>query len=262
MKEQPQRVELSDVKGMFGESATGKRERDEDYIACGQFGNLRVGVLCDGMGGGRDGDLASEAVARAFITGLRNLESEISDKWLDEEIRFAAISEVIGHCHEVVNSMAGGSGLSGTTLTAVVSTYEGGSISLIDLIHIGDSRCYRICEGSPYLLTNDHSVTGDMVRADYIKIHEIEETSGKNTLTRNIGDEVSSAAEITSLDPEEGVCFLLCCDGVWGPLHGSSGLWLPESEPCSQESARIIVEKSIERGSTDNCSVLMVDLSA
>ena len=262
MKEHPQRVDLDGVKGMFGESATGKRERDEDYIACGDFGGLRVGVLCDGMGGGQNGELASEATARAFITGVRGLKSELADRWFDEKFRFDALAEVIGHCHEVVNSMAGGSDLSGTTLTAVVSTYDEGSISLVDLVHIGDSRCYRICEGVPDLLTNDHSVTGDMVRAEYIKIHEIEETAGKNTLTMNIGDERSSAAEITTLDPKEGVCFLLCCDGVWGPLHGASGLWLPDSEPCSQGTARMMVEKSIERGSTDNCSVLTIDLSA
>ena len=262
MTERLERVDLSGVKGMFAESDTGKRDRDEDYIACGNSIDLRVAVLCDGMGGGRNGDVASEATAREFITNIQRRRSELEDGWFDQENRFEAMAEVIGDCHGVVNSIAGARGISGTTLTAVVSTYDGDRISLIDLVHIGDSRCYRIFRGVPELLTNDHSVTGDMVRAEYIKIHEIEETSGKNTLTRNIGDEGSSSAEIVNLDPRDGVCFLLCCDGVWGPLHGVGGLWLPNTELCSQEAVRIMVDESIRRGSTDNCSVLIADLAA
>ena len=156
--------------------------------------------------------------------------------------------------------MAGGQGVSGTTLTALVATYDGGRPSYADLVHVGDSRCYRICEGVPHLLTEDHSVTGDMVRAGYIGIHEIEETSGSNTLTRNIGDRGISSADIYVLDLDYGICFLLCCDGVWGPLHKESGLWLPSGHLCSQASSDAIVEMAIERGSTDNCSVLIVDL--
>ena len=50
MTERLERVDLSGVKGMFAESETGKRDRDEDYIACGNSIDLRVAVLCDGMG--------------------------------------------------------------------------------------------------------------------------------------------------------------------------------------------------------------------
>ena len=261
MNERLERVDVSGVKGMFAESETGKRDRDEDFIACGDSIGLRVAVLCDGMGGGRSGDVASESTAREFITGIQRIKSELEDRWYVQEYRFEAIARVISDCHEAVISIAGSSGISGTTLTGIVSTYDQDRVSLVDLVHIGDSRCYRICKGVPELLTNDHSITGDMVRAEYIKIHEIEETSGKNTLTRNIGDEGSSSAEILTLDPREGVCFLLCCDGVWGPLHGVGGLWLPDSDTCSQETVRIMVDESIKRGSTDNCSILIVDLS-
>ena len=44
------RVEISATPGMFGSSLCGKREIDEDFIACGDFFGVRVAVLCDGMG--------------------------------------------------------------------------------------------------------------------------------------------------------------------------------------------------------------------
>lgn len=262
MNDRTKRVDIAGISGMFGESVTGKRERDEDYIACDEFGNVRVGVLCDGMGGGQSGDLASETAARVFITCVRESSGGLAERWSDVLTRHRALSEAIGNCHEAIVAMAGGVGLSGSTLTAVVATYGLEAIESIDLVHIGDSRCYRISHSGAEILTDDHSVTGDMVRADYIKIHEIEDTSGKNTLTRNIGDEGSSSADIVSLDPSGGSRFLLCCDGVWGPLHGSNGMWLADTDPCSNEFARLMVESALERGSTDNCSVLLADLSA
>jgi len=254
----PKRVDLAEVSWAFGASETGKRERDEDYVACDEFGSVRVGVICDGMGGGQSGELASEIAARVFITGVRRIVGELGNSWPDDEARHEAYAEVIGHCHDSVGGISE-VGDSGTTLTAVVATFDEGGSSSVDLVHIGDSRCYRVLDGRADLLTNDHSVTGDMVRAGYIQMHEIEETSGKNTLTKNIGDEGSSKADVSTINSEGG-SFLLCCDGVWGPLHGVSGLWLTDSDFCSQEMAVGMVEKAIERGSSDNCSVLIVDL--
>ena len=253
-----ERVDLAEASWAFGASETGKRERDEDYVACDEFGSVRVGVLCDGMGGGQSGELASEMAARVFITGVRRIVGELGNSWSDDKARHEAYAEVIGHCHESVGGISGG-GASGTTLTSVVATFDERGTPSIDLVHIGDSRCYRVLDGRADLLTDDHSVTGDMVRAGYIQMHEIEETSGKNTLTKNIGDEGSSKADVSAIGSEGGV-FLLCCDGVWGPLHGVSGLWLADSDICSQEMAAGMVEKAIERGSSDNCSVLIINL--
>jgi len=255
------RVDLAEANWAFGASVTGKRERDEDYVACDEFGSVRIGVLCDGMGGGQSGELASEIAARVFITGVRRVAEELANNWSDDEARHEAYAEVIGHCHESVGGISGEGGISGTTLTAVVATFDEGGTSSLDLIHIGDSRCYRVLDGRAHLLTDDHSVTGDMFRAEYIQLHEIEETSGKNTLTKNIGDEESSKADVSTIDPEGGA-FLICCDGVWGPLHGVSGLSLADSDICSQDMAAGMVEKAIERGSSDNCSVLIIDLCA
>ena len=256
-----ERVDLAGVSWAFGASETGKRERDEDYVACDEFGSVRIGVLCDGMGGGQSGELASEVSAKVFITGVRRVVGELTDSWSDDEARHDAYAEVIGHCHESVGGISGEGGISGTTLTAVVATFDNGYASSVDMIHIGDSRCYRILDDRAELLTGDHSVTGDMVRAKYIQMHEIEETSGKNTLTKNIGDDRSSKADISTINPEGGA-LLLCCDGVWGPLHGVSGLWLADSDISSQEMADKMVEEAIDKGSSDNCSVLIIDLGA
>ena len=52
--------------------------------------------------------------------------------------------------------------------------------------------------------------------------------------------------------------FVLCCDGVWGPLHTEEGLWLPDMD---EEVARSMVDEALRMGSRDNCSVLVFDLA-
>ncbi len=257
------RIETNGVPGMFAASLVGKRERDEDFVACGDFGDVRIGVLCDGMGGEEGGELASQRAARGFVKGVGSIVSKRAEKWSSQGFRHGAYAKLLRMCHATVNSVAE-QGRSGTTLTALVITLDGGSPSYADLVHIGDSRCYKVGVGGgrPEPLTQDHSMTGDMLRAGYINLHEIPETAGGNTLTRNLGDEAASLADISTLELASGDSFLLCCDGVWGPLHTESGLWLPDAPLGQQSSVEALVNEALERGSTDNCSALSIDLGS
>ena len=253
------RIEIAGTKGMFATSLKGKREIDEDFVACGDFGGVRVGVICDGMGGGEMGDRASEIVATGFVKGVGIEFSKKSETWRSEKIRHTSYRKIIIKCHEVLNAISRAPGRSGTTITALVTTYGDGRALFADIIQMGDSRCYRIRSDGADLLTEDHTVSGNMHRSGFIKIHEIQKTSGSNSLTRNVGDESGSEPDISSIDIGEDHEFLLCCDGVWGSLHGKDGLWLPEVPICSQESTDSFVKRAIEMGSTDNCSVLAID---
>ena len=254
------RVDIGNSEGMFGRSEKGLRERDEDFVACAHFRGVRIGVLCDGMGGSSSGDLASEVAAKTFIEGVSKAREAAPKRWKKSDSRFAVYREIIRKCHNSVSSIEP-SGDSGTTLTAVVISEVGlRRSSVTDVIHIGDSRCYRISQGggAADLLTSDHSVTGSMVRAGYIETHHIPETAGSNTLTMHIGDEGGSVAEVQSITTGSS-SFLLCCDGVWDPLHVKEGFWLPPQSSGGQDMVDKLVQEALERGSTDNCSALLVE---
>ena len=178
-------------------------------------------------------------------------------KWSVENWRHGAYKKLIARCHDSVDEMAGGRGVSGTTITALVFTISHGITPQVDIVNLGDSRCYKMDEEGTSLLTHDHSLTGDMARAGYIEIHEIPDTAGSSALTRNVGDEARSEPDLFTINLTEEAGFILCCDGVWDPLHGPEGLWLPDCNPFSQKAADLIVEEAIKRGSTDNCSVLI-----
>ncbi len=48
----------------------------------------------------------------------------------------------------------------GTTIVVGVQSEEA-----LEIAHVGDSRAYLLRDGKPVLLTNDHSVVQEMVRA-------------------------------------------------------------------------------------------------
>ena len=239
------RISVS-LQGVDATSLKGLRQTDEDYIIASELGdNVEVSIILDGMGGGAVGDKASENGGKAFLESLKlsNLESKESRK------------TTLGYCVKAANMAVEKiskehQSRSGSTLTSVILKRGDGGIEWAELVHIGDTRVYRIRGDETTLLTNDHSMTGEMVRSGYIELHQIEETHGKNVLTMSLGGPDDLNAQIDTIDLQSGDVLLLCCDGVWGPLHTESGMWL------GTMSSEEITKEALDRGSTDNCSAL------
>ena len=233
--------------GIDAISLKGKRPKDEDYIIASSLENgIEVAVLLDGMGGGAAGEKASENGGKAFI------ESVNISKLTTESSRNKSLNLCIRAANMAVDKIsAENQSRSGSTITAiVVKRANDGSIEWAEIAHVGDTRVYRIRDGEVALLSQDHSMTGEMVRAGYIELHQIEETHGKNVLTMSLGGPDELKPQVEPVDFVSGDIVLLCCDGIWGPLHTEEGMWL------GSLSATEMANEALERGSTDNCSAL------
>ena len=150
-------------------------------------------------------------------------------------------------------------GLSGTTLTAVVAVLRKGSPSSIDLVHVGDCR---LSVRWKCAFDETTQLQGTWSEQD-IDVHEIEETSGKNTLTKHIGDEAGSKGGrlLTGCGWRVSSPFCVAM-GSGGPYTNLMAFGSPtEMSPPCQSAVEEIVHEAIERGSTDNCSALIVDLA-
>ena len=232
-------------------SLKGKRPVDEDFIIAEDLSNgVQVTVLLDGVGGGAKGEVASEAAGRAFVESVE-LSNLSASKSLEDSLK-----RCIRAANMAVEKISAESQLrSGTTITAIVAKRgDDDSIEWAKLVHIGDSRAYRVRGGIAELLSEDHSMTGEMVRAGYIQLHEIEETHGKNVLTMCLGGPAELNPQIESIELSQGDVVMLCCDGVWGPLHTEEGMWI------GSLNAEELAKEALDRGSTDNCSVLLWEI--
>ena len=138
---------------------TGKRPDNQDYVAtCNgpPDSHAILAAVADGVGGHKGGRVASELTVRSFIDGFYALPETLGP-------RIAAFRAL-----EAINSWIHAQGMHDPQLERMASTFS--ALVLLrrscHIIHIGDSRIYRISDGRLERLTKDH-VAG---RGDYSHI--------------------------------------------------------------------------------------------
>ena len=184
------------------------RSANEDFI--GDFitkDNLRVFVVCDGMGGHVGGAKASQAAVNSISEYFNGNPSRIVQVALKEAIEFANI--------QIYGEAQMNPSLSGMGTTCVVLAEKDG---LLYLAHVGDSRCYIFSDNKLFRITKDHSYVQTLVDKGEISDAEMETHPRKNELTKALGISDSIEVEVVP-DPikaKKGDKFLLCSDGLTG----------------------------------------------
>jgi protein phosphatase len=128
----------------------------------------------------------------------------------------------------------------------------------LHIAHVGDSRAYLVREGKPVLLTQDHSVVQEMVRAGRLTEEQARINPYKNLITRCLGhdDKVEIDQTPVELKPEDWI--VLCTDGLPTVLRDEQigevveGVTEPESA-CDE-----LVKHTIDGGAPDNVTVVAV----
>jgi len=208
--------------------------------------DLRLWAVADGMGGLREGDVASRMVCDALANTpiAAGLEEQIEG--------------VIGQLTQVNTYLR-------RSATREVNPIHSGSTVAILLIRenrcaavwAGDSRIYRLRNGSLSQLTVDHSWSA----AEGASGGSEAGGAGDVAITRAVGGEDAFSADTVRADVRAGDRFLLCSDGVYRALNdlALAGM-LERREPsvCSKE----LVTEAVAKGSTDNATALVVECGA
>jgi serine/threonine protein phosphatase PrpC len=220
---------------------TGRRETNQDYVAC-FTGSQRqielkgiVGAISDGMGGHKGGREAAELTIRSFIDGYYALPPTLG------------VQKAASKSLEAINAWIFAQGRSdpklqnmGTTFSSIIFHHR-----LAYVLHIGDSRIYRLSEGRLELLTKDHTLG----KGDY-----------SHVLTRAIGLEDYARVDHSAHALRSRDRFLICSDGVHGALNDAKITDLLQDLQSSEETAQNIIEAALSAGSTDNVSALVADI--
>lgn len=245
----------------------GGRSRNEDnYLVC-RSGQVRYrkadaeevrdtetfGVLlaiADGMGGHRDGDLAStaavQAMARLFKHGLPNDPED-------------TLRQHVLTCHRRLRRKASEHGpvRMGTTLTS--AWVIGGRLAWV---HVGDSRLF-VCRGERLeTLTRDHT-RGEFARRDGRPVGTDQGYLAQNFVygSRGIGDDaairIDPGLDTGCFPLQPGDRVVLCSDGLSAFVDAERVLDVLLHRPEPQEAASALVERAIALGSDDNISVLV-----
>ena len=223
-------------------SETGPRKRNEDFAGA-VFGpelpeprHDVIAAIADGMGGAKGGRVAAEIAVRGFLDGFCDLPETM------EVQRAAAIvlDALNGWIHSQGQRDAGLKGM-GSTFTALVLRGR-----IAHVVHVGDTRAYRLSRDRLTCLTADH------VRQDG--------NGRSHILLRALGVETEVRLDYTSQPVSQHDRFLLCSDGVHGYLDSETMADIMRERVSSQDTARAIVTAALRADSTDNCTALVLDV--
>jgi protein phosphatase len=220
------------------------RENNEDVIVTSD----RLALVADGMGGHPGGEIAAEVVAGvvpAAFTGQSVDELEAAVRAANWAIRDRAVAQ------------PGLEGM-GTTICAAGLLTSGH----IALVNVGDSRAYLWHEGALSQLTQDHSLTAELIERGELREEEAAQHQYYGILTRALGAASEVEIDRTTLAVDKGDRIVICSDGLFNELSGEE----IESAIAGGGNLAAIVDNLIDRaithGGRDNVSVVVAEVAA
>lgn len=139
----------------------------------------------------------------------------------------------------------------GTTLTAAL--VHGGKAHLV---HAGDSRCYMFRDGQLRQLTEDHSWIAEQMKNGTMSEAEAKASKFRHVITKSIGFERDTDADLKSVPVSAGDCFILCSDGMSNYIeHGE--LERIVAMTWYRRLPQQLIQLANDRGGDDNITVVV-----
>ena len=225
--------------------------------------SLGLYVVCDGMGGGNAGEIASalaiETIHAHLTEAAKNPDLPLIG-FCDATVSAPAnrLASAIRAANDVIHreswSRPDYAGM-GTTVVAALLREE-----VLAIAHVGDSRLYLIRNGTIQALTTDHSWVAEQILKGLMTEEEAERSPRRNIVTRALGVESSVDVELTEVPVKSGDMLLLCSDGLTRDVGQDDLLHiLKGSEDLPSMSDRLIAMAN-EAGGDDNTTVVVVAL--
>jgi protein phosphatase len=123
--------------------------------------------------------------------------------------------------------------------------------------HVGDSRGYRIRDGKIEQLTEDHSLLNDYIKMKRLTPEEIANFPHKNVIVRALGMKDTVKVDTRYEQPRAGDTYLLCSDGLSGPVTDPDMLDIVQNSPDLKSAAAKLIQRANEHGGPDNISVVL-----
>lgn len=218
-----------------------------------------MGLVCDGMGGLANGKLASQTVADAFCGWFENRFSENISSEAPAEYIFSEWDSLITDSNNTLIEMSKSFGEQMGTTLSVLLIYNGEYYAA----QVGDSRIYRLTNGSAVQVTKDHSYVMEMVSKGMMTETEARLSKERNVLTRCIGAVSEVRGDLYNGTVLNGDTFLITSDGFHGRQSPEDirGV-LTELSTCRhgriEKKLTDLIEFRKKNGEKDNITALVV----
>jgi len=221
----------------------------------GALTHPRLLAVADGMGGHAGGEVASSIAL--LVLGRRSaifLDHEVDQDSADD-LFCSSIDDIDEALKEASDEDPDLVGL-GTTLTSLFLRNN-----QLALLHVGDSRLYRIQGTTIEQLSVDHTVMQELLAAGTITVEDIAEHPQRSMLTQALMGAGTLSIGLHIFDVKDSDRFILCSDGLSGVLDDQAIFSIAQSLPPA-DAVTALVDAAYVQGAPDNVTVIVADIAA
>jgi PPM family protein phosphatase len=238
-----------------------KRDHNEDYFITNP--EIKLSIVCDGMGGHAAGEVASEMAANSisrYLLQNKNILDQytlVQNNQNADDINSLIHDAVINACAEVWDVSINDEDKRGmgTTVVLVLIVENQAFVA-----HVGDSRAYINREGKVEQITEDHSFVNEMIQQGLMTKDQALKSPHANVITRAIGQQQFVKADIMQMELMNGDQFLLCSDGLSEYMHcpDFEKVFLSSQDP--EINLKKFIKYANEKGGKDNITAVIVNI--
>lgn len=224
------------------------RERNEDsvLITSNDKGEYLL-VVADGMGGHKDGEVASSIavshIGKRFkeISSVGNKEDAIN--WMQ-----STVSEANVLIYKYVAEHPESEGMGTTVVISVLTP------TFLLIGNIGDSSGYVYKNKKLHKITIDHTLVNLLVKSGELTEEEAKNHPRKNVLMKALGASTNVEMDIFNVELNVDGIFL-CSDGLTNMLDNDQIAKVLNDKGTIEEKLEKLVFKANNRGGNDNISI-------
>ncbi|MFD1417221.1 Stp1/IreP family PP2C-type Ser/Thr phosphatase [Companilactobacillus keshanensis] len=226
------------------------RKNNQDYVNV--FKNKKdviFGIVADGMGGHRGGDVASDMAVSHL--GHNFEQSDINDL---DDLREWIIKEISKENDRIVSVSNQFDDLNGMGTTMV-------GVFFVDkkmmVVNVGDSRCYIYHDKKLEQLSVDHSLVHELLETGQISPEEAENHPQKNIITQTLGVSQTVQPRIKNFNLINDAIILLCTDGLTNMVPEKEIKKILSEKISLDAKCHILIDKANQAGGRDNITALL-----
>ena len=244
-----------------GTDAGRKRSNNQDALLADP--SLQLFVVADGMGGHRDGDVASRIIVEGIKQFFDDTAADADKTWplgFDVNLSYAAnrlktailIANLRIAAHLAAEGLQRGMG---ATLAAVQIGEERAVVA-----NVGDCRAYLLDGTALRQITHDHSWVAEQVESGFISPESARAHPWRHMVTRAVQGDGDLQVDVLEIALPATGRLLLCSDGLHGLVNDEElAAALAKSRDKLDGLCSSLIQTANDRGAPDNVSVLVVD---
>jgi serine/threonine protein phosphatase PrpC len=226
------------------------RQGNEDSA----FASAQLIAVADGMGGHAAGEVASRIAVKVLEKLAPTLTAQEIDEDSVEDLLMHSLHSIDAEIAAVADEEIEKRGM-GTTLTALLIRDNH-----IALLHVGDSRCYRLRGNTLEQLSNDHTVIQELLDQGALSQAEAADHPQRSMLTQALRGDGDVTPVLQMYEVKKGDRYLLCSDGLSGVLTDKEiKVGLKKSD--KDEAVKFLNDATYINGAPDNVTILIADIS-